>query len=123
MIGPRAPLQGLATGYHLPKSNHAWRLAISHEIETAAGSLDRRAIPAGASESFWMADDGHAIRRIEWSAAKPRGSLLFFPGRGDHYEKYLETLAQWHDAGWRVTRTEKRRGGKRVGRTGRTRWE
>lgn len=35
--------------------------------------------------------------------AKPRGSILFFPGRGDHYEKYLETLAEWHDAGWRVT--------------------
>ena len=25
------------------------------------------------------------------------------PGRGDHYEKYLETLEQWHRAGWRVT--------------------
>lgn len=25
------------------------------------------------------------------------------PGRGDFYEKYLETLEQWHRAGWRVT--------------------
>ena len=61
-----------------------------------------------------MAADGHAIRRIDWSAgatagagaasaAPPRGSILFFPGRGDNYEKYLETLQQWHDAGWRVT--------------------
>lgn len=33
----------------------------------------------------------------------PRGSILFFPGRGDCYEKYLETLEQWHRAGWRVT--------------------
>jgi lysophospholipase len=32
-----------------------------------------------------------------------RGSILFFPGRGDCYEKYLETLEQWHRAGWRVT--------------------
>lgn len=32
-----------------------------------------------------------------------RGSILFFPGRGDFYEKYLETLEEWHRAGWRVT--------------------
>lgn len=25
------------------------------------------------------------------------------PGRGDNYEKYLESLHQWHGAGWRVT--------------------
>lgn len=111
MIGPKVSLQGLATEYHLPKSNHAWRLAIRHEIETATGNLDRRAIPADASESFWAAADGHAIRRIDWGtdrdagpgAAQARGSILFFPGRGDHYEKYLETLDEWHRAGWRVT--------------------
>ncbi len=28
---------------------------------------------------------------------------MFFPGRGDNYEKYLEALQQWHEAGWRVT--------------------
>ncbi|WP_240310947.1 alpha/beta hydrolase [Altererythrobacter sp. ZODW24] len=33
----------------------------------------------------------------------PRGSLLFFPGRGDNYEKYLESLEEWARAGWRVT--------------------
>ena len=33
----------------------------------------------------------------------PRGSLLFLPGRGDHYEKYLETLEHWRVRGWRVT--------------------
>ncbi len=49
------------------------------------------------------------IRRIDWplsdegAAATSRGSILFFPGRGDFYEKYLETLEQWHRAGWRVT--------------------
>lgn len=32
-----------------------------------------------------------------------RGSLLFLPGRGDFYEKYLETLDHWHGEGWRVT--------------------
>jgi lysophospholipase len=49
--------------------------------------------------------DGHAIRRIDWPAAKAetRGSILFMPGRGDNYEKYLESLDEWHRAGWRVT--------------------
>ena len=67
--------------------------------------FDRRAIPAQASESRWVAGDGHEIRRIDWpgSGVKPRGSILFFPGRGDAYEKYLETLHGLHDAGWRVT--------------------
>lgn len=29
--------------------------------------------------------------------------MLFLPGRGDAYEKYLETLAFWAAKGWRVT--------------------
>ena len=54
---------------------------------------------------MWHARDGHPIRRIDWPGAHdaPRGSILFFPGRGDAYEKYLETLEEWHRAGWRVT--------------------
>lgn len=32
-----------------------------------------------------------------------RGSLLFLPGRGDAYEKYLETLEHWRGQGWRVS--------------------
>lgn len=32
-----------------------------------------------------------------------RGAILFLPGRGDFYEKYLETLDHWHRHGWRVT--------------------
>lgn len=32
-----------------------------------------------------------------------RGSLLFMPGRGDAYEKYLETLDHWRGQGWRVS--------------------
>ena len=59
-----------------------------------------------------MAPDGFAIRRIDWGPAEegagadgpaPRGSLLFLPGRGDAYEKYLETLDGWAGQGWRVT--------------------
>jgi lysophospholipase len=67
--------------------------------------FDRRAIPAHARESRWLAPDGHAIRRIDWpqTSKDSRGSLLFIPGRGDAYEKYLETLEHWHRQGWRVT--------------------
>lgn len=68
-------------------------------------AFDARAIPAEAVESRWQAADGHPIRRIDWSAPAqhPRGSILFLPGRGDFYEKYLETLDHWHRAGWQVT--------------------
>ena len=69
--------------------------------------IDRRAIPAEARESTWHTADGHAVRRIDWpGASAPRGSILFLPGRADFYEKYLETLDQWHRAGWRVTASD-----------------
>jgi lysophospholipase len=92
-----------ATGYDLPNSNHDRRHAIL-DVDLSA-AIDRRAIPAQAQESRWLAADGHSIRRIDWAGAGEgaRGSILFFPGRGDFYEKYLETLEQWHRAGWRVT--------------------
>lgn len=32
-----------------------------------------------------------------------KGSLLFFPGRADGYEKYIETIVHWARAGWHVT--------------------
>lgn len=67
-------------------------------------TIDRRAIPAGAVESRWNAADGWPLRRIDWMAdGPPRGSILFMPGRGDIYEKYLETLAHWQAQGWNVT--------------------
>ena len=71
-----------------------------------SGGFDRRAIPANAREERWALTDGHEIRRItlEPPAGTPlRGSLLFMPGRADFYEKYLESLAQWAEAGWHVT--------------------
>ena len=48
------------------------------------------------------------MRRIDWPGAPEnvRGSILFFPGRGDNYEKYLESLEEWHRAGWRVTASD-----------------
>ena len=72
---------------------------------TPQHSLDRRAIPIGVRETLWTAPDGHPIRRIDWPVPADfcRGSILFLPGRGDFYEKYLETLEDWHRGGWRVT--------------------
>lgn len=97
----------LARVYHLPKSNHARSDEISHVSEDGFQMIDRRMIPPQATEGWWVAPDGHKLRRIDWPGqaqeGRLRGSILFFPGRGDHYEKYLETLEQWHRAGWRVT--------------------
>lgn len=93
----------------LPKSNQveeAWVRQVSKQPDNTPAAFDRRAIPAVAVESRWHAPDGFAIRRIDWPApggAKARGSILFLPGRGDFYEKYLETLAHWNARGWRVT--------------------
>lgn len=67
-------------------------------------TMNRRVIPADATESVWDAEGGWPIRRIDWDRSdSSRGSMLFLPGRGDHYEKYLETLQYFADAGWRVT--------------------
>ncbi|MEZ5708257.1 MAG: alpha/beta hydrolase [Blastomonas sp.] len=70
-------------------------------------TIDRRAIPDGAVESQWHAPDGWPIRRIDLKAGDDaRGSLLFMPGRGDIYEKYLETLVHFHAQGWNVTSSD-----------------
>ncbi len=81
---------------------------VSEALSEDRPAIDRRAIPADASESLWRADDGHELRRIDWpgDAEAGRGSILFLPGRGDNYEKYLESLEQWHRAGWRVTASD-----------------
>ena len=65
--------------------------------------LYRRAIPAGARVSRWQAADGWALRRFDWPSDRGRGAILFQAGRGDIFEKYLETLAYWHGQGWSVT--------------------
>jgi lysophospholipase len=67
-------------------------------------SIDRRSIPVAANETMWYAADSWPIRRIDWAGAdKTRGSILFLPGRGDHYEKYIETLDYFAGKGWNVT--------------------
>jgi lysophospholipase len=70
--------------------------------------FDRRAIPDQAGETIWHARDGWPIRRIDWHGAcvassRLRGSILFLPGRGDYYEKYLETLHYYAQQNWHVT--------------------
>ena len=73
-------------------------------MHAAKSTMNRRSIPVDAIEDMWQAADGWPIRRIDWQGAtSPRGSMLFLPGRGDHYEKYLETLAHFAAQGWRVT--------------------
>ena len=70
------------------------------------GPIDRRSISGKAVESVWHASDGHALRRIDWpidEGATARGSILFMPGRGDNYEKYLESLDEWHRAGFHAS--------------------
>jgi lysophospholipase len=68
-------------------------------------AYDRRAIPADVRESTWKTADGHAVRRIDWPVPEgaAKGAILFFPGRGDFYEKYLDVLDHWHGRGWHVT--------------------
>ncbi len=63
----------------------------------------RRAIPDDARIGYWTAPDGWRLRRFDWVAAHPRGRLLFQTGRGDIFEKYLETLADLQARGWSVT--------------------
>lgn len=73
-------------------------------MHAAISPINRRSIPVDATESNWSAADGWPIRRIDWQGAQTtRGSMLFLPGRGDHYEKYLETLAYFAGLGWHVT--------------------
>lgn len=45
------------------------------------------------------------MRRIDLSPPEgpARGSFLFLGGRGDFYEKYLETLVYWQAHGWAVS--------------------
>lgn len=66
--------------------------------------FDRRNVPEYVVESQWLAPDGWPLRRADWPQPEPcRGALLFVPGRGDFFEKYLETLDHWFRCGWAVT--------------------
>lgn len=62
-----------------------------------------REIPADARVDRWPAPDGWMLRRFLWPSAGGRGSILFQTGRGDVFEKYLESFAHWHGQGWTIT--------------------
>lgn len=64
----------------------------------------RRCMPSDAAIDMVPAADGWPLRRLRWPAPDQpvRGSLLFLGGRGDHFEKYLESFADWRAAGWQV---------------------
>lgn len=70
----------------------------------ATSPIDRRALPSGSRVHRWRAADGWELRAFSWPAetGQPRGSILFQGGRGDIFEKYLETFAHWHAQGWSV---------------------
>ena len=66
--------------------------------------LYRRALPAAARITRWTAPDGWTLRRFDWAATGlPRGRMLFQGGRGDIFEKYLESFAHWQAQGWSIT--------------------
>ncbi|WP_340587143.1 alpha/beta hydrolase [Erythrobacter alti] len=103
-------LEPCASAYHLPKSNHWQEDHISQVATAAPKAFNRRAIPEGATEGTWSAPDGHEIRHIDWpqppADVTPRGSMLFMAGRGDAYEKYLESFEHWRERGWQVSATD-----------------
>jgi lysophospholipase len=74
-------------------------------VTISSGLKITRAHPADAMVATITMADGWPVRAFEWpvTAGKARGSILFQTGRGDFFEKYLETMAHWHAAGWHVS--------------------
>lgn len=70
----------------------------------SAPSVARRAVPDDAVIAMRSAPDGWPLRSINWSPpiGAQRGSILFVGGRGDHFEKYYESFADWRERGWQV---------------------
>ncbi len=67
--------------------------------------INRRAVPKGATINNVPGSGGWPLRCFSWPAGieKPRGSILFQGGRGDIFEKYIETFDHWHREGWNIT--------------------
>lgn len=76
------------------------------ESESVAAPSAGHQFPPASTEDLWSAPDGVAIRRLtcpQPDGVPERGRILFLPGRGDIYEKYLESFADWQSRGWHVT--------------------
>lgn len=63
-----------------------------------------RSYPTCSTIDYWIAPDGWSLRRFAWPATEPerRGAMLFLTGRGDMFEKYLESFAHFHGKGWDI---------------------
>jgi lysophospholipase len=65
---------------------------------------DRRRIPTDARVTTTPAQDGWPLRTyFQPAQGTPRGSVLWLGGRGDFFEKYLESLISWTRSGRSVT--------------------
>lgn len=63
----------------------------------------RRRVPDNFVVRTWLAPDGWELRSFGQGVEGPaKGSLLFLGGRGDFFEKYLETFEHWAAIGWGV---------------------
>lgn len=64
--------------------------------------------PAPLPESFWLrTGDGVRLRVAHWKseedgARADRGTVLLFPGRSEHVEKYAHLAAAFLDEGWQA---------------------
>jgi lysophospholipase len=66
-------------------------------------SFDRRSIPTGAEVKMLPGSGKWPLRTFHWpQTRKARGTILFQGGRGDFWEKYLETFEHWHAEGWNI---------------------
>ena len=63
----------------------------------------RCTLPADLVINTWTAPQGWPLRTFLLAARTPaRGNLLFLGGRGDFFEKYIDTIEYWALCGWNV---------------------
>jgi lysophospholipase len=66
--------------------------------------FDRRRIPPDATVAMTPARDGWPLRTyFQPGHGRARGSILWLGGRGDIFEKYLESFDIWAGSRWSVT--------------------
>jgi lysophospholipase len=64
----------------------------------------RRRLPPDMVVERWIGPGGWDHRSFRLAPeGKARGELLFLGGRGDFFEKYIESFELWREAGWAVS--------------------